>query len=143
MQTMSAILSNSLGELFQYRDLLYMLTWRDLKARYKQSVMGFLWAILMPLLIVAGGVVVRIAFSMSSASHLNFMDISSIALKSLAWSFFVGAIKFGTGSMTSNPNLVTKIYFPREVFPLAAVLTSLFDTAIASAVIVVLLLLAR
>ena len=140
---MATILSNSLGELVQHRDLLYMLTWRDLKARYKQSIMGFLWAILMPLLIVAGGLIVRVAFSMNSASHLNFIDISSIALKSLAWAFFVGAIKFGTASMTSNPNLVTKIYFPREVFPLAAVLTSLFDTAIASAVIVVLLIVGR
>jgi lipopolysaccharide transport system permease protein len=138
-----AILPNSLKELVQYRDLLYMLTWRDLKARYKQSIMGFLWAILMPLLIVAAGILVRVAFSTTSASRLNFADISSIALKSLAWAFFVGAIKFGTASMTGNPNLVTKIYFPREVFPLAAVLTSLFDTVIASSVIVVLLVLGR
>jgi ABC-type polysaccharide/polyol phosphate export permease len=105
--------------------------------------MGFLWAILMPLLIVTAGIIVRVAFSMSLASRLNFADISSIALKSVAWAFFVSAIKFGTGSMVSNPNLVTKIYFPREVFPLAAVLTSLFDTVIASSAILVLLVVGR
>lgn len=138
-----ATLAAPLRELVQYRDLLYMLTWRDLKARYKQSLMGFFWAILMPLLIVAGGVIVRVAFSVNSGTRLNLTDISSIALKSLAWAFFVSAIKFGTASMVSNPSLVTKIYFPREVFPLAAVLTSLFDTLIASGVIVVLLVFGR
>src|ERR1700722_14497269 len=76
-------IKESFHEILQSRDLLYMLTWRDLKARYKQSVMGFFWAILMPLLIVGAGVVVRIAFSMSSGNRLNFTDLSSIALKSL------------------------------------------------------------
>ncbi|HXH51319.1 MAG TPA: ABC transporter permease [Terriglobia bacterium] len=133
-------ISESFDEVLQYRDLLYMLTWRDIKARYKQSMMGFFWAILMPLLIVGAGILVRFAFSMSSGHHINVTDISGIALKSLPWAFFVGAIKFGTNSMVSNPNLVTKIYFPREVFPLAAVLASLFDAVIASSVVIVLLI---
>ncbi|HEY6903610.1 MAG TPA: ABC transporter permease [Candidatus Acidoferrales bacterium] len=129
----------SLREIFQYRDLLYMLTWRDIKVRYKQSAMGFLWAILMPLLIVGAGVLVRMAFSMGSKQHLSMAEFSGIALKSLPWAFFVSAVKFGTNSMVSNPNLVTKIYFPREVFPLAAVLASLFDASIASVVTLVFL----
>lgn len=136
-------LAESFHELIQYRDLLYMFTWRDIKARYKQSMMGFFWAILMPLLIVGAGVLVRIAFLMTSGNHINFGDLSSIALKSLPWAFFVSAVKFGTQSMLSNTNLVTKIYFPREVLPLAAVLASLFDTAIASSVVIVLLILGR
>jgi ABC-type polysaccharide/polyol phosphate export permease len=136
-------LTESLHELLQYRDLLYMFTWRDIKARYKQSMMGFFWAILMPLLIVGAGVLVRIAFLMTSGNHINFSDLSSIALKSLPWAFFVSAVKFGTQSMLSNTNLVTKIYFPREVLPLAAVLASLFDTTIASSVVIVLLILGR
>jgi lipopolysaccharide transport system permease protein len=136
-------IKESFHEIVQFRDLLYMLTWRDLKARYKQSVMGFFWAILMPLLIVGAGVVVRIAFSMSSGNRLNFTDLSSIALKSLPWAFFVSAVKFGTNSLVGNVNLVTKIYFPREVLPLAAVLASLFDTAIASSVVIVLLVLGK
>lgn len=135
--------SESFREVVQFRDLLYMLTWRDIKVRYKQSVMGFFWAILMPMLIVGAGVLVRFAFSMGSGHSVKMVDISSIALKSLPWAFFVSAIKFGTGSMVKNPNLVTKIYFPREVFPLAAVLASLFDAVIASSVIIVLLVAAR
>lgn len=135
--------AESFREVMQYRDLLYMLTWRDIKARYKQSIMGFFWAILMPLLIVGAGVLVRVAFSITSGHRINFADLSGIALKSLPWAFFVGAIKFGTNSMVSNTNLVTKIYFPREVFPVAAVLASLFDASIASSVIICLLVLAR
>jgi ABC-type polysaccharide/polyol phosphate export permease len=136
-------LAESFREVVQYRHLLYMLTWRDIRARYKQSMMGFFWAVLMPLLIVGAGVLVRVAFSMTSGHRISLSDLSSIALKSLPWAFFVSAVKFGTNSMVTNPNLVTKIYFPREVFPLASVLASLFDASIASTVIVVLLIVSR
>jgi ABC-type polysaccharide/polyol phosphate export permease len=143
MEHGAASMPESVREIFQYRDLLYMLTWRDIKVRYKQSVMGFFWAILMPVVIVGAGVLVRVAFSVGSGHHINMADFSSIALKSLPWAFFVGAIKFGTNSMVNNPNLVTKIYFPREVFPLAAVFASLFDAAIASLVTLVFLAVGR
>ncbi len=136
-------IAESLNEVVQYRDLLYMLTWRDIKARYKQSVMGFFWAVLMPMVIVGSGLLVRIAFSVGSKHHVNLAEFSGIALKSLPWAFFVGALKFGTNSMVNSPNLVTKIYFPREVFPLASVLASLFDTAIASSVIILMLIVGR
>jgi lipopolysaccharide transport system permease protein len=132
-----------LKELFRYRDLLWMLTRRDISIRYKQSVMGFLWAILMPLLIVGAGILVRFAYSMSSGQHLNMADLASVALKALPWAFFVSALKFGTSSLVGNSNLVTKIYFPREVFPIAAVLASLFDASIASGVIILVLILAK
>lgn len=134
---------NPLRELIRYRDLLLMLTQRDIRIRYKQSVMGFLWAILMPLLIVGAGILVRFAYSMNSGQTVNLADLASVSLKSLPWAFFVSGIKFGTGSLVGNSNLVTKIYFPREVFPIAAVLASLFDAAIASAVIIPLLVLAN
>jgi lipopolysaccharide transport system permease protein len=120
----------SFAEVIDYRDLLYMLTWRDIKIRYKQSVMGFFWAILMPTIIVAAGLVVRFAFSMNSHQSLSLASIASVSLKSLPWAFFVSATKFATNSLVTNSNLVTKIYFPRQVFPLAAVLASLFDFAI-------------
>jgi len=136
-------LADSLRELLHYRGLLFMLTWRDIKARYKQSMMGFFWAVLMPLLIVGAGLLVRVAFSVKSGEHIPLADISAIALKSLPWAFFISAVKFGTNSMVSNPNLVTKIYFPREVFPVAAVLASLFDATIASSVVILLLVVAR
>lgn len=133
----------SFAEVIDYRDLLYMLTWRDIKIRYKQSVMGFFWAILMPTIIVAAGLVVRFAFSMNSHQPLSLASIASVSLKSLPWAFFVSATKFATNSLVTNSNLVTKIYFPRQVFPLAAVLASLFDFAIASGVVLMILILAK
>jgi lipopolysaccharide transport system permease protein len=135
--------TESFRELVQYRDLLYMLAWRDIKTRYKQSMMGFFWAILMPLLIVGAGLLTRLAFAMSSSNQVDWADLSGIALKSLPWAFFVSSLKFGTNSMVGNPNLVTKIYFPREVFPLAAVLASLFDALVAVGVIVAFLIVGK
>lgn len=136
-------MSTMLSELLEYRHLLYMLAWRDIKIRYKQSAMGFLWAILMPALIITAGVLVRYAFSMGSGRPFNLSDLASVSLKSAPWAFFVSSIRFATGSLTGNSNLVTKIYFPREVFPLAAVLAALFDFAVASGVILLVLIAAR
>jgi ABC-type polysaccharide/polyol phosphate export permease len=129
----------NLRELFKYRELLYMLAYRDIKVRYKQSVMGFLWAILMPVLIVMAGVVVRYAYAIASGKPLQTADIASVAVKSLPWAFLVSSIKFGCNSLTNNQNLVTKIYFPKEIFPMAAVLASLFDFCVASGALVIFL----
>jgi len=126
-------------ELIQYRHLLMMLTWRDIRIRYKQSVMGFMWAIFMPLLIVAAGIVVKKGISIISGKPLELSDLASITVKALPWAFFIGTIRFSTGSLVGNRNLVTKIFFPREVFPLASVLANLFDFVIASAALVVIL----
>jgi len=126
-------------ELVQYRHLLMMLAWKDIRIRYKQSVMGFLWAVLMPLLIVAAGIIVKKGISIISGKPLEISDLASITVKALPWSFLIGAVRFSTNSLVSNANLVTKIYFPREVFPLAAVLANLFDFAIASIATIVIL----
>src|SRR3972149_500293 len=130
-------------ELIQYRHLLYMLTWRDIKIKYKQSVMGFFWAILMPMLIVAAGLLVKKGFSMVSGRPLELTELASVSVKAIPWAFFVGSIRFSTNSLTGNSNLVTKIYFPREVFPIASVLANLFDFAVASVVVVAMLAVAR
>jgi ABC-type polysaccharide/polyol phosphate export permease len=125
-------------ELVQYRELLFMLTWKDIRIRYKQSVMGFFWAILMPVLIVMAGVLVKKAFATFSGATLNANDVASVAVKSVPWAFVVSAIRFSTQCLVGNQNLVRKIYFPREVFPISAVLASLFDFAIASVALVLL-----
>lgn len=130
----------NLKELYNYRELLYMLTYRDIRVRYKQSVMGFLWAILMPVLIVGAGIVVRYAYALASGKPLQTADIASVAVKSLPWAFLVSSIRFGCNSLIGNPNLVTKIYFPKEIFPMAAVLASLFDFFVASVALLILLL---
>jgi ABC-type polysaccharide/polyol phosphate export permease len=119
-------------ELIQYRNLLWMLTLRDIKIRYKQTVMGFLWAIFMPLLIVCAGLIVKKGFSIVSGKPLELSELISVSIKSLPYSFFIASIRFATNSLVGNANLVTKIYFPREVFPVAAVLANLFDFFLAS-----------
>jgi lipopolysaccharide transport system permease protein len=126
------------SEAVQYKDLLLMLTWRDIRIKYKQSVMGFLWAILMPILIVSSGCIVMIAFSTVSGRPVNMVDVLSVAVKAVPWAFVVGAIRFATQSLVANKELVTKIYFPREILPLACVLANLFDFAVAAGVIALL-----
>lgn len=126
-------------ELLQHRDLLMMLTARDVKIRYKQSVMGFLWAILMPVLVVGSGMIVMIALSMMSGHPIEKQAILSVAVKSVSWAFFVAGVKFATNSLIMNKELVTKIYFPREVLPLAAVLASCVDFGVALAVLAIVL----
>jgi lipopolysaccharide transport system permease protein len=131
-----------INELIQYRHLLYTLTWRDIKIKYKQSVMGFMWAIFMPIIIVASGILVKKAFSMLSGKPMELEQLASVSVKAIPWAFFVSSIRFATNSLTSNMNLVTKIYFPREVLPISAMLANLFDFVVASAVLVVILTIA-
>jgi lipopolysaccharide transport system permease protein len=125
-----SILSD-LRALPRYYELLYILTWRDISVRYKQSVMGILWAILMPLLIVGSGVLVRVAMGKLTGSTVTIDDMASVTARALLWSFVVSAIRFATATLVSNSNLVTKIAFPREVLPFAAVLSSLADFLVA------------
>lgn len=143
-ETLRATFAEMAAELLQYRELLWQMVLRDLKIRYKQAVMGFAWAVLMPLVIVAAGVLVKFAMAQVAGDTVNGHDISGMAIKALGWAFFVGTVGFAVNSLTGNINLVTKIYFPREVFPLSAVVTQLFDTTIGGlGITTVLLLLAR
>src|SRR3979409_83483 len=123
------------------RDLLYMLSRRDVTVKYKQSIMGLLWAILMPMLITSAGVVVKIAMAQMSGKAVVFRDVVPGANKAAPWAFFVASLRFSTQSLSNNYNLVTKIAFPRAVFPLSSVASQLFDFAIATSVIVVLIVL--
>jgi lipopolysaccharide transport system permease protein len=132
-----------LEELYRYRELLYMITYRDIKVRYKQSIMGFLWAIFMPILIVMSGVMVRYAYAMVSHAPLKTADIASVAIKSVPWAFIVSSIRYTCNSLASNRDLVVKIYFPKEIFPLAAVLACLFDFVVASAALLIFLVLMK
>jgi ABC-type polysaccharide/polyol phosphate export permease len=122
-----------------YRELLLELARRDIRIRYKQAVMGFGWAIFMPILIVASGVLVRVAMGQMSGSGVGTADVAGIAVKGIAWAFFVGTITFATTTLTTNHNLISKVYFPREVLPLSSLLAQCFDTAIGLMALAVLL----
>lgn len=113
------------------KDLLFVLTARDIKIKYKQSAMGLMWAVLMPAIIVGSGMLIRVAMSKMSGTPLHPDSLASISVKALPWAFVVGAIRFATSSLTANANLVTKINCPRIAFPVSAVLSALFDLAIA------------
>jgi lipopolysaccharide transport system permease protein len=117
-------------DLAQSRDLLQQLTLRDIRIRYKQAAFGFAWALLMPMVIVLAGLAIRAAIAYAAGVQLNTHQIGAMAVKAVPWAFFVGCINMGTPSLISNIQLVTKVYFPREVLPLAAVLAQSFDSSI-------------
>jgi ABC-type polysaccharide/polyol phosphate export permease len=133
----------AIRELIKYRELLYMIAWRDIHIKYKQSVMGVMWAIFMPMLIVLTGVLVKYGASLLSGKPMDVSDIAGVSVKSVPWAFFVASVRFSTNSLVGNSNLVTKIYFPRAVFPVAAVCSQFFDFAIASCLLMVILFIVR
>jgi lipopolysaccharide transport system permease protein len=116
-----------------YRFLLWQLTLRDVRIRYKQAVMGFFWALFMPSMIVVSGVLVKLAMARFAGTELQLEQVAALGVKSLAWAFFVGSIQFSVASLTGNMSLVTKIYFPREVLPISSTLGQAADTGIAAA----------
>ncbi|HET7602223.1 MAG TPA: ABC transporter permease [Gemmatimonadales bacterium] len=123
----------------KYRELMFEFARRDIRIRYKQAVMGFGWAVFMPILIVLSGVLIRTAMGQASGSGVGRADIAAIALKGIGWAFFAGAVTFGTSVLTGNQNLIAKVYFPREVLPLAALLAQTFDSTIGFIALVILL----
>lgn len=126
-------------DVWEHRELLQQLTLRDIKLRYKQAVMGLAWAVFMPVLIVFSGLIIRFAMAQISGQELVASAVANIALKGLGWAFFVGALGFATSSLIGNMNLVTKIYFPREVLPLSAVGAQMFDSSLGLIVLIIIL----
>jgi lipopolysaccharide transport system permease protein len=120
--------------LFRYRDLLWLWTGREVRVRYKQSLLGAAWAILQPLALTA---VFSLVFS-----HLVHVDTAGVPYPIFAyaalvpWTFFATSLSFGVPSLVNNMNLVNKIYFPREVLPLASIGAALLDFLLASLVFV-------
>ena len=113
-------------DVWNYRELLYFLTWRDVLVRYKQTVIGVAWVILRPLLIM---LVFTIAFGKiaklpsEGATPYPLLVLAGL----LPWQFFATALSEASASLVSNANLVTKVYFPRIVVPVSATITSLVD----------------
>ncbi|MGQ9503357.1 MAG: ABC transporter permease [Thermogutta sp.] len=133
------MLREMVQEIIQFRELLWQMVLRDIRIRYKQAVMGFGWAIFMPLLIVGAGCLVKIALARASGDGVDLPRVAGMSVKALGWAFFAGGLGFAANSLVSNMTLVTKVYFPRELFPLSAVLTQLFDTLIGGIFLVILL----
>jgi lipopolysaccharide transport system permease protein len=128
--------SEMVAEQVQFRELLLQMVRRDLLIRYKQSVMGFAWAIFMPLVntILFSAVFMRVA-PIEVGMPYPLFAFSGL----LVWNLFSMALKFSTTSLTSNPNLVTKVYFPREIFPFSAVIVASVDSAVGAVVLAALM----
>lgn len=133
--TLGRDLVESLRETWAARDLLYQLTVRDVRIRYKQAIMGLAWALLMPILIVLSGLVIRVAVASMAGGGFTREMVLALAVKGVGWGFFSGAMTFATASLTASSHLVSKIYFPREVLPISATLAQGFDSCIAATAI--------
>src|SRR5439155_20041311 len=125
-------------ELWRYRELLYFLTWRDIKVRYKQTVLGAAWAVLQPFatMVVFSLFFGRVAGDLPGGVPYPLFVFAGL----LPWFFFSNAITSAGGSVVGSQNLVTKVYFPRLIIPLGAVGASLVDFAIAFGMLLAMML---
>ena len=120
--------SIGLRELWDYRELLYFLTWRDIKVRYKQTLMGVAWVVIQPLLTMLIFTLVFTRFVKLEEGAIPYPLFAYAGL--LLWTFFSVSVTSGTHSLISNTSLVTKVYFPRAFIPAAAVGAGLVDLSV-------------
>lgn len=125
--------SLKLNELWEYRELLYFLTWRDIKVRYKQTALGAAWAIIQPFFTM---VVFSLFFGKLAkvpSDHIPYPIFSYTAL--VPWSFFATGLANASNSLVGSANLIKKVYFPRLAVPIATVLSGVVDFALAFVVL--------
>src|SRR5215475_11833107 len=113
----------NLHELWEYHELLYFLVWRQLKVRYKQTVLGAAWAVIQPFfaMIVFSVFFGRLAGMPSDGAPYPIFVYAAL----VPWTYFANALTLASNSLVGNANLITKVYFPRLVMPLASVLSGL------------------
>ena len=114
-----------LSRMLEHRELLYFLTLREIKAKYKQTALGVAWSILQPLAMITVFTVVFSHFAQLPSDGKPYAVFAYCAL--LPWQYFAGVLGRGIGSLLSNQNLVQKVYFPREIIPLAVVASATVD----------------
>jgi lipopolysaccharide transport system permease protein len=123
-----------LSELWEYRELLYFLTWRDVKVRYKQTVLGAAWAIIQPFMTMVAFSLFFGQLARIPSDGVPYPIFSYAAL--LPWGFFANALGQASNSLVGSANLISKVYFPRLVIPLSSVLSGVVDFGIAFVVLV-------
>lgn len=124
-------------ELVEFRDLFFFLTWRDIKVRYKQTIIGAAWAILQPLLTMVVFTVFfnRLAGLKSDGAPYELFSYAAL----VPWQFFASGITNSATSMVSNERIITKVYFPRIIIPVSSILSSLVDFALAFGVLIIMI----
>lgn len=122
--------SLNLKELWQYRELFFFFTWRDVKVKYKQTVLGFLWAIIQPLAMM---LVFTVFFSKTLAIPTDGLPAPVFYYSGLLiWNFFSSSLTSAGNSMVNNAHIIKKIYFPRLIIPISSILVALFDLFVAA-----------
>ena len=124
----------NLRDLWEYRELLYFLTWRDIKVRYKQTALGMAWVVLQPLLLVLVFTIFFGRLVELPSDRISYPIFTYTAL--LPWQLFSRALNEGSMSLIAHERVITKTYFPRILLPAAAVLASLIDFGIAFLVLI-------
>ena len=128
---------NGLQEFWAYRELLFFMVWRDLKVRYKQTLLGVAWAVIQPL---ASTLIFFLLFGKMAKMPSDGIPYPVFAYLGMAvWTYFAGAVSYSSNSLVNNSQLLTKVWFPRLIIPTAGVLSLLPDFLIASVVGVVLM----
>jgi len=126
--------SLQLRELWSYRELLYFLVWRDVKVRYKQTILGMLWAIIQPMMTM---VVFSIFFGRLAGIPSDGIPYPIFSYAGLVpWTYFSNSMNMASNSLVTNSKIITKIYFPRLALPLAAILSALVDFMLAFIVLI-------
>lgn len=130
-------MSFTLDEVWQARELLYFLVWRDVKVRYKQTVLGVAWSVLQPFLTM---VVFTIFFGRLAKMPSDGVPYPLFSLAALVpWTYFSTAVSNGSSSLVGNQHLIAKVYFPRILVPLAAIVMPAVDLAVSFGMLVVLM----
>lgn len=127
-----------LRELWDHRELLFYIAWRDIKVRYKQAVLGVAWIVIQPIVSIAIFSLLFGRLLKVPSGNVPYPVFATAAL--LPWNYFAGALTRASGSLVSSAGLYTKIYFPRLVIPISAILGGLVDLAISFAVLIGLML---
>ena len=131
-------LSIDFKELWRFRELIYFLTWRDIKVRYKQAVLGIAWALLQPVLTV---VIFTIVFGVLLETPSQGLPYPLFVISALLpWQLFANALQRSSISLVANANLITKIYFPRLSIPLSAVFAALVDFGVSFIVLIAMMI---
>jgi lipopolysaccharide transport system permease protein len=133
----SGLAALNLRDLWIYRELVFFMIWRDIKVRYKQTLLGAAWAVIQPVLTMLVFNFVFGTIAKVPTEGIPYPIFSYVAL--LPWGLFSAALNNASRSLTTNQNMVTKIYFPRLVLPLASVLGGLVDFAIAFLILIVMM----
>jgi ABC-type polysaccharide/polyol phosphate export permease len=126
-------------ELWISRDLVVQFMLRDITIRYAQAVMGFAWALVMPILIVGAGLIFRVVLSTLANAPIEGAGIAGLAAKAVPWAFFSGGLTTATQSLLAHSTLIGKVYFPRESIPVASVFAQTPDLIVSLALVLIVL----